>query len=393
MPPPWVDAATVARPRRRLLAQSGLGVVAQLTQGIVGLSLLLVGHQTDLAVTTSALAVAGFSVGSAIGRPLQGRALDTGRPSVVLAACGVGHGVAFLLIAVAAHQRWSAAYIAFGVLAGALVPPIATRQRAAWPSRFASPTRAFAIIALLQTVSILIAPLLFTVVAAVASPTVAMLTVAFAAAASTVLFAAAVMVEGSPSGRTVSRVGVRSYARPLVSTALLGTINGVAAIAAPALALAAHHPSAAGPLVAATTAGALVGGLATMRNTARPLTPERRLFASAVVQVAGAVLVALPAPLGVAAAGMVLLGAGFAPALAASAVVVSARSAGSAESFGWQSMALGGGEATGSAVAGPLVHVGAHWAILPALVCALVCALLSATGAVGRRPGLSAAAG
>jgi predicted MFS family arabinose efflux permease len=366
-------SASTRRATRGLAWQSALGTIAQLTQGIVGLSLLLVGHESGLAVTTSAFAVAGFSVGIAIGRPLQGRLLDVAEPRMVVAACGVAHGLAYVGIAVAGHERWAGAYVLFGFLAGATVPPIATHMRAAWPARFQHATRAFALIAMLQTVSILIAPLLFTVVDTVASAITAMLTVAGASALGTVLFAIAIGREERLAARA-ARVSPRRYALPLLATALLGAVNGAAAIAAPAIAIAAGHPAVAGLLVAAATLGALVGGLLLMRHPAVPTTSL--LIAGSAVEIIGAILVSVPAPLGVTAVGLVLLGAGFAPALASAAVTISSRAAGTAESFGWQSTALGIGEASGSAVAGQLVRFGAHLSALPAIVCASVCLLI-----------------
>ena len=361
------------RGARGIAWQSVLGTIAQLTQGIVGLSLLLVGHESGLAVTTSAFAVAGFSVGIAIGRPVQGRLLDVAEPRVVVAACGIAHGLAYVGIAAAAHEQWTGAYVVFGFLAGATVPPIATHMRAAWPARFEHATRAFALIAMLQTVSILIAPLLFTVVDTVASASTAMLTVAGASAVGTVLFAVAIGREERLPPRG-TRVSPRRYALALIATALLGAVNGAAAIAAPAIAIAAGHPAIAGLLVAAATLGALGGGLLLMRYPSVPT--STLLVAGSAVEIAGAVLVVVPAPLGVAAVGLVLLGAGFAPALASAAVTISSRAAGTAESFGWQSTALGIGEASGSAVAGQLVRYGAHLSALPAIVCASACLLI-----------------
>jgi MFS family permease len=360
------------RAGRGLASQSILGTIAQLTQGIVGLSLLLVGHESGLAVTTSAFAVAGFSVGIAIGRPVQGRLLDVAEPRIVVAAFGVAHGLAYLGIAFAAHEGWTAAYVLFGFLAGATVPPIATHMRAAWPARFEEATRAFALIAMLQTVSILIAPLLFTVIDAVVSASAAMLTVAGASTVGTVLFAIAIGREErvAAQGR---RVSPRRYALPLLATGLLGAVNGAAAIAAPAIAIAAGHPAVAGLLVAAATVGAL-------------------LVVGSAVEVVGAVLVSVPAPLVVTAVGLALLGAGFAPALASAAVTISSRSSGTAESFGWQSTALGLGEASGSAVAGQLVRFGAHLSALPAIVCAGACVVIG-LGAVRSAHAVSSTSG
>lgn len=371
-------AVRAARPRRTLAWQSVLGTIAQLTQGVVGLSLLLVGHEAAMAVSTAAFAVAAFSMGTAIGRPLQGRLIDVTDPRVVLAACGIAHGLAYLGIALAAHERWPVPYALFGFVAGATVPPIATHMRASWPSRFQNATRAFALIAMLQTISILIAPLLFTAVNAVASAVAAMLTVAAASAVGTVLFAIAVGYE-QRRARSDGRVSPRRYALPLAATALLGAVNGSVAIAAPAVAIAAGHPAVAGLLVAAATFGALVGGLVLIRHAAMPT--RTLLLVGSALEIVGPALVSVPGPLGLAAVGLVLLGVGFTPALASAAVAISTRAAGTAESFGWQSTALGLGEASGSAVAGQLARIGAQLSAVPAIVCACLCLALGVSRA------------
>ncbi len=118
---------------REYAGQAALGTAAQLTQGVIGLALLLVGHETHLGVTASALAVSAFAIGMAVGRPVQGRALDRNAAAPVLIGCALAHGGAYVVLAVAAHRHWSVLYAAAALVAGLTLPPIATQMRAAWP--------------------------------------------------------------------------------------------------------------------------------------------------------------------------------------------------------------------------------------------------------------------
>jgi hypothetical protein len=349
---------------REFGGQAALGTLAQLTQGIIGLALLLVGHETHIGVTPAALAVSAFAIGMAAGRPLQGRALDRMPAAPVLIGCGLAHGAGYIVIAVAAHRHWPALFAVAALLAGLTLPPIATQMRAAWPhGRAASAVpRVFATITAVQTFSVLLAPVLFTVVDAIGSPTAAMLTVAGVSVVCTVLFG---LVCADVPARVDSRARARlgHYAMLLAGTLLVGAVTGTLEVAAPALAIDAGHPGAAGPLVTIATVGTLVGAAVAMQ---RPIP----LRAALLVQVMGAGLLVVPASLVVSAIALLVLGLGVTPALAALSTAISLRAGGTAESFGWQSTALGLGVTAGSAVAGWLAGVSAHWSALPCLVAA-----------------------
>jgi MFS family permease len=363
--------------RSRRSVQAALGVLAQLTQGVIGLALLLVGHEAHLSVATSALAVSAYAIGMSVGRPLQGRALDTVAPALVLAGCGLAHAGAYVLIAVAAHSHWAGLFVAFAMLAGLFLPPVATQMRAEWPQSVSADraTSTFAFIALLQTLSVLIAPVLFSAVLPIASAAAAMLTVAGVSGACTVLFALAVP-RGRRPGASQHRVAVRHYLMPLVLTLLIGAVTGSLEVVAPALAIAAHHPGAAGPLVIIATLGMVASGALAMRVGDR-IPARSMLVRAASLEVVGAVVLLIPAPLPIAGVGLVLVSAGSTPAIAALGTLVRDHAAGTAEAFGWQSTALGLGVAGGSAAAGALVTVGAHLSAAPALACAVACAAIA----------------
>jgi hypothetical protein len=292
---------------------------------------------------------------------------------VVLASCGVGHVAGYVLIAVSAHAQWAVAFVVCSLLAGVTLPPIATQMRAEWPGP-GSGTGVFAVIAMLQTVSVLVAPVLFAAVDSFATASAAMLTVALVAGVCTVLFAA--VIPRSPSSVSVRRrVALRRYLAPLLITALFGAVDGTVQVYAPAVAIAAHHPAAAGPLVITATVGTLLGATYAMSPAGRRLGARAMLLAAGLTQAVGAAVLLLPLPRAVAAVGLLIVGLGATPAIAALGVMVSARAGGTAEGFGWQSTALGLGVAAGSALAGALAAAGAHLSALPALACSALCAL------------------
>jgi hypothetical protein len=212
-------------------------------------------------------------------------------------------------------------------------------------------------------VSVLVAPVLFTVVQVISTPTTAMLVVALVSAVCTVAFG---FVCRSGRGRADggARVGLRRYAGLLAGTACIGAVTGSLEVVAPALAIAAGHPSAAGVLATVATLGTLLGALVAMRR-------QVPVYAALVVQVVGAVVLLVPSSLVLAGAGLFVLGTGITPTLALLSTAVSRRAGGTAESFGWQSTALGLGVTGGSAIAGPLASVAAHLSALPCLVGAL----------------------
>jgi predicted MFS family arabinose efflux permease len=348
--------------------EAALGTLAQLTQGVIGLALLLVAHSVGFSVTTGAVAVAAYALGMSVGRPVQGRLLDRISAPSVIVACGVGHGACYVLLAVAAHQRLAVLFVVAGFFAGLTLPPIATQMRAAWPANSAESdvARVFAAITMLQTVSVLIAPVLFTIVQVAWTPTAAMLVVAGVSAVCTVAFGLVCISVPVHAGRRARR-----YVALLLGTALIGAVTGSLEVVAPALAIGAGYPRVAGPLATVATIGTLVGALVAMRRTVSA-------YVALSLQVVGAVVLLVPSSLVVAGIGLVVLGLGVTPTLALLSTAVSRRAGGTAESFGWQSTALGLGVVGGSAGAGSLASVSAHLSALPCLVGALGTLLLAA---------------
>ena len=344
--------------------EASVGTLAQLTQGVIGLALLLVAHQAGLSVTTGAVAVAAYALGMSVGRPTQGRALDRFPAAWVIVGCGVGHGLCYVLLAVVAHQRLAALFVLAALGAGLTLPPIATQMRAVWPAtRPASAApRVFATITMLQTVSVLMAPVLFTIVQVASTPTTAMLVVAGVSAVCTVGFG---LVCWSGPVRDGGRTRVHHYLVLLVGTAFIGAVTGSLEVVAPALAIAAGHAAVAGVLAIVATTGTLTGALVAMR---RPVSA----YVALALQVVGAAVLLVPSSLVVAGVGLAVLGTGVTPTLALLSTAVSRRAGGTAESFGWQSTALGLGVTGGSALAGLLASVAAHLSALPCLVGALV---------------------
>src|SRR5829696_6197642 len=86
----------VAEPRFR--AQALAGFFAQLSQGGAVLALILLIQQTRGSLGLAGAATAGFVLGAAIARPIQGRLIDVRGPRYVLVAIALGHTAALLAV-------------------------------------------------------------------------------------------------------------------------------------------------------------------------------------------------------------------------------------------------------------------------------------------------------
>jgi MFS family permease len=358
--------------------------LAQTTQGSAALSLVLVGATAGLRLGVTSLAVAGYALGAAVGRPFQARLLDRFPALPTLVVCAVGHAVASIAIAVSGSEQSAWGLVGSGVLLGLSLPPIATWQRVHWPRRFAVAVRAFAVISLVQMAAVLLGPLLFGAISAASgSADGATATVGILAAVGTIGFA--LLERGGATERALPTAGsARRHIGPLLWGTLGGIVAGSISVIAPAFAIRAGHPSAAALLVAAETVGGMVGGLVASRSTNRA-TPHLVFLVGATLQVIGsAILVARP-PLGVAAIALLVEGLGLVPTLSAVSAMIARRSGGSAQFFGWQSTAQALGTAAGSALAGAVADSVALGGLRGSAVIPLVCAAVMVATAVSRR--------
>ncbi|MEV4106539.1 MFS transporter [Nonomuraea sp. NPDC049695] len=361
-------------PYRRLLglpgvpAQAVLGFLAQLTQQVAPVGMVLVVQGASGSPALAGVTAAAFSVGAGMGRPVQGRLMDRSGSGPVLAATALLH-VAALVALVVGAGRWPWwIVVALAWVAGAGLPPISVSMRIEWGHRMAGAgrTAAYSLVYLVQDLAMLLGPLAFgTLIAimpasggtAVSGAPLGLGLVAVVAGAGTLGFARALRTGPDVPSRERGQVFADRRMPVLLAVVLLlgGTI-GALQVGVPALAAAREVPAATGPLVAALSLGGIAGAAAYGARSWR---------SGAGVRIVGLMLVlgVVLAPLAVVDAWplfwAVLFGGGLVlnPALTTSSLLVDELApAAQAEAFGWISTAIGVGGALGSGAAGVIVE-------------------------------------
>ncbi len=124
---------------RPLLADPGFrnqalaGFFAQLSQGGTVLALILLIQQARGSLGLAGFATAGFVVGAAIARPIQGRLIDTHGPRNVLLLTAAAHTAALVaLVPVARSDLLGLAVVVMALVAGLGLPPVSQTQRLVW---------------------------------------------------------------------------------------------------------------------------------------------------------------------------------------------------------------------------------------------------------------------
>ncbi|MGP3916791.1 MFS transporter [Nonomuraea sp. 10N515B] len=349
-------------PYRKLLglpgvpAQAVLGFLAQLTQQVAPVGMVLVVESATGSLAVAGLCAAAFSVGAGVARPFQGRLIDRRGSRRVLAGAAFMHVAGLVTLVAGAVAEWPVwTFAGLALVAGAGLPPISVTMRFEWGRRVADEGRtvAYSLVFLVQELAMLVGPLLFGLMIAVASSSLALGVVTVAAGAATLAFSRALRAGQAAGARERGRVFADRRMPVLLAVALMhGGVLGALQVGVPALAAARDVPAAAGVLVAALSLGGIAGAVAY----------GARSWTSA-VEVR---LVALMLGLGVVLAPLMLIGAlpvfwvvlcvsgmMFSPALTTSSLLVDEFAPGAqGEAFGWVSTALGMGGAIGSGVAG-----------------------------------------
>jgi predicted MFS family arabinose efflux permease len=365
----------------RALATSLLARVGQ-PAGALAVTLLVVERTGSYAAV--GLVGASWVVGAGVGSVLWSRLVDRGRPArQVLLATTVLYAAG--LTALVTVRSGSTAVLAGLTAATTLfTAPVTPVARALWPVLLPEPDARAAMYSLEATVQelvFIVGPALAGIAAAVASPSAAVLVAGAVAMVGVVSFAATPGLARLGGGeRAPVRPAALRPLLPLFAAAFL-LLCGLSWVEVGVIgaAGAAGATAAAGALLAVWSAGSLAGGLI---GGARPARrgPGRRLLVLLVAAAVGhAVLAAYPglAVLGVL---LVLVGALVAPALAGIYTLVeqSAPAGAVTQTFAGLAVALLGGSAVGSALAGLVVQ--AHGpaaafllgAVPPALAAVLV---------------------
>ncbi|MFC4013207.1 MFS transporter [Nonomuraea purpurea] len=348
-------------PYRRLFglpgvpAQALLGFLAQLTQQVAPVGIVLVVSYSGGSLALAGLIAAAFGVGAGMGRPVQGRFMDLRGTRPVLDFTALTHVAALVALVVGAGNWPWWTIVALAWIAGLGLPPISVSMRVEWGRRMADEgrTTAYSLVYLVQELAMLVGPLLFGLLVAVASASLSLGAVAVATGAGTVAFSRALRVSVAPAARGRGRVSwdLRMVVLMVVVLLVGGTL-GALQVGIPALAAARDLPAATGLLVAALSLGGITGAAVYGARSWRAGVEARLVGLLLVLGVVLAPLVLVEAwPLlwlGLFAGGTV-----FTPLLTTMSLLVDEIAPDApAEAFGWVSTALGVGAAAGSGAAG-----------------------------------------
>jgi predicted MFS family arabinose efflux permease len=389
---------------RPLLAEPGFraqalgGFLAQLSQGGATLALILLIQQVRGSLGLAGAAAAGYLVGAAIARPIQGRLIDTRGPRTVLLAIAVGQTVALLaLVPVVRSDAVGVVVVALSLVAGLGLPPISQTQRLVWAHLAGEDrTTVYSVIGMIQEGSILTGPLLVGVVAGVASPSAALIAVTLISGTGLLWLGVSVPATqrsadpGAPGGPLLES----SVRLVLLLELLFGIALGGIEIGVPALAASEGHPSVAGFLLALTSVGGIAGAMVYGARHWRSAPRARLVVLLALSAVGYALLVPIDS---LVLAGVVLLviGTVLTPVLTTLIVLLDfASSRFLAEAFGWSSTSSAIGSGVGAAVTGALAqHHGAGPAFAAAAVGCLLALAVAATARGLPRTGQPASPG
>lgn len=240
---------------------SFLGAVAINMQA---LSVLLLIRDSTGSFGAAGTVAGALSLGAAAGLVLQGRLLDRfGQPAVLVPA---GLICAGSLTALALAARTGPLAGLFALTAGISIPAVPSAMRVLCPDLLPdrrSRTSAYALLAIQLEISTVLGPLAVSGAVLLAGARVAVLATGLLAAGAAVLYACTPASRMWRGSRTVRRpVRFHPGLRTLLGTALgVGAAAGLVAVGVPAVAVGHGAASLAGPLLAATAIGGMLGGL------------------------------------------------------------------------------------------------------------------------------------
>ncbi|HVF78990.1 MAG TPA: MFS transporter [Solirubrobacteraceae bacterium] len=380
--------ALLARPGARAVALScGLG---WLSFSSYGLAIVLAVHSASGSFAVAGAAIGAFSAGSALLAPARGRFVDRRGPRTV-ALFAAPHAAALaLLVAGCTASRSAPLLVASAALAGACVPPLIATARSLWPvvagPRLARTGHAFN--AVLGDLAQVAGPALTGVLAALASPLVALGVLVPGAAAGALVLA---RIAPLPVGRSVppaagSRVlGLlrdSTGLRILVACELaLGLALGAIEVAAPVIAAGAGSPALAALPLALFAVGSVALSLWSGTGRARGTATARYLAGTVLLAAVLPVCVVVPTLPGIS---VVLLvgGAGFGLLTVALFELLDRVDAGAraVEALTWLTTAQGAGMAAGAAGAGALAGAGATSVLVLAALAGAIAAVVAWMG-------------
>jgi MFS family permease len=388
----YLDVLRVPSVTRLLLS----AVVGRMPTGMAGLAIVLLVRAAGGSYAVAGMVAGAYSAALAVTSPLLGRLVDRVGQTRVLAGCAVASALSFGALAVAGRGASPLVLAGLAALAGAAIPPVGACMRALWSGLLGQGGQlqaAFAVESTVQELIFVVGPPLVALLAAVFSPSVAVLGTAVLLLVGTGVFAATPVSRAwRPRRRAADWAGaLRSpgIRAVLATIVLLASAFGTVDVTVVAGAEQLGSRTYAGPLLALWALGSMVGGLV-FGSRAADRGPEQRMIPLLALVVAGIALLAVASGLVQLGAGMVLAGLGIAPAIACLYLLVDrlAPAGTVTEAFTWVTTAFSTGFAIGNALGGSLVHrVGTDRSFLIAAAGIAAAALLARV----RRPVLAVA--
>jgi len=364
----------------------GAAAVARLSFGMAGLSLLLAVHQATGSFASAGAASGAYAAGT-LTAPVKARLKDRRGQRAVMPALGACAAAALLAMALLAGAgcRNPLAYIALCILGGALIPPVGAAMRANWAALTGGgpdTERAYSLDAATEETLFTAGPLLTGVLVTAAGPVLPLLVTAIALAAGCTLLGACGTSAAARSGPRerqhlagpLAVPGFRVLLGMVLATSLgLGAID----VTITARAVHAHHPGAAGYILAALSLGSAAGGLAwgKLEHRARA---SAQLASLLVLMAGGIALTAITPDLLLAGLVLALTGTVLAPSAVVSYVTGERLAGGGTEPSTWINTLWNAGVAAGSALTGLAVDRAGPAVPMLAGACILAGAALAA---------------
>jgi MFS family permease len=364
---------------RRLALASVLG---WLGFGALSLAIVLTVQHATGSPSSAGAALAGFALGSGVLAPARGRLVDRFGPRRALVPFALTSGAALLGLALAAEERGASwLLVALATLGGLTVPPLIASARVVWPQVVAPEQLppAYGVQALLSDVGAVAGPAFAGAVAALASPSGALIACAVLPVLGALLLVALPWPERTPpAGRGGALAGAGMRTLVLADAGLYAGL-GALEVALPAVA-AEHGTAASAAVPLAAFAGA--SAIASLVYGARPARAGRRYLLGSLALVVFCLPLAALESIWALAAALVFTGAAFAAVnVAVYALLDQVAPEGTgAEALTWLTTAGAAGMAAGAALAGALAGGGDHAAALalPAVGAALAAAVVVA---------------
>lgn len=355
----------------------------------ISLAIVLAVRGVTGSYATAGAAAAAYLIAAAVSRPAHGRLVDRAGARRGLVAASIVNSLALSGLAVAVWRRSDeAVLLAAAAAIGLTLPALSAALRALWPRVIGEqPDDAYAFDTLLYELSLIISPAAVGLVATLVSAPLALIALACAGTAGTVIVATTPVARAAHI--TAPGPGhERGLLAPLVVIViivalLVGFAEGSLTVIVPAAASHHHQPAAAGPLLSALSAGSLIGALGYGVLARRAGWPARLVICASALTLAAAGLAVLGHGLVSLAALLVLTGIALAPTLTTGFVAIRhiAPPAALTEAFTWASFCASVGAGAAQALAGNLVAglgvSAAAWLPAAASAAAVAAALLT----------------